>query len=379
MLLAALYIYFKYQYTYFSRKHMVYLEPQFPYGNTKSILFLKECFGERFQKIYNEIKNRQQQFGGFFMFSQPNIILVDPELIKNVMTRDFKHFQDTAIYLDEVSDPISAHLLALKGKKWKSSRAKLTPTFSSGKVKMMLGSIITITEELYKVIDEHILDKQSLEIKDLFARLSIDVIGSCAFGLECNSLKNPEEKFRKFGQKVFDFRLRDTVTNFLVANFPSFLKFLKISVTPPDVADFFLKIVKETVDYREKNNIYRSDFLDLLIKLKNNRGISNDEEFTMNELAAQVFVFFAAGYETTSSTLNFCLYELANNLGIQNKLREEVTSTIEKYGELNYEAIMDMKYLDKVINGMFCLKQSTLELKSSFCRNPQEISPHSDG
>jgi hypothetical protein len=72
----------------------------------------------------------------------------------------------------------------------------------------------------------------------------------------------------------------------------------------------------------------------------------------MNSLAAQAFVFFAAGYETSSTTMTFCLYELSLHQDIQNRLREEIDVVLLKHdGKLTYEGIQEMEYLDKVVSG----------------------------
>jgi cytochrome P450 family 6 len=73
----------------------------------------------------------------------------------------------------------------------------------------------------------------------------------------------------------------------------------------------------------------------------------------MNCLEAQAFVFFVAGFETSSTTMMFCLYELAINPDIQEVLRSEIDTVLEKHhGNISYEAILEMTYLDKVVAGM---------------------------
>lgn len=71
----------------------------------------------------------------------------------------------------------------------------------------------------------------------------------------------------------------------------------------------------------------------------------------MLEAAAQAFVFFIAGFETSSTTASHCLYELAVHQEIQEKVREEIKSVLEEYGQLNYESLNRMTYLHQCVSG----------------------------
>ena len=67
---------------------------------------------------------------------------------------------------------------------------------------------------------------------------------------------------------------------------------------------------------------------------------------------AQALSFLLAGYETSSTTLTFALYELALHPEIQHSLRAEIVQVLSKHdGKLTYDGIQDMSYLDKVVSG----------------------------
>ncbi|GBO43086.1 Cytochrome P450 9e2, partial [Araneus ventricosus] len=74
-------------------------------------------------------------------------------------------------------------------------------------------------------------------------------------------------------------------------------------------------------------------------------------ELSIDELVAQSVIFFIAGHDTTASTLAFATYFLALDQDIQDRLRAEVDSAVEENdGELTYESIQSMKYLDNIIS-----------------------------
>ncbi|CAL1278466.1 unnamed protein product [Larinioides sclopetarius] len=74
-------------------------------------------------------------------------------------------------------------------------------------------------------------------------------------------------------------------------------------------------------------------------------------ELSIDELVAQSVIFFTAGHDTTASTLAFATYFLALDQDIQDRLRTEVDSAVEENdGELTYESIQSMKYLDNIIS-----------------------------
>jgi len=124
---------------------------------------------------------------------------------------------------------------------------------------------------------------------------------------------------------------------------PDFARKLGWGFAPRDVGDFFLNTFIQTIELREVSSIKRNDFVSLLLGLK--------DEYTKEELAAEAFIIFFGGFETSSSLMTFLLYELALNDDIQDRLREEIISGIEENdGKLTYDMLFGFKYLDMVVN-----------------------------
>lgn len=183
---ALLAYYVRHLYSYWERKGVPTIKPLIPFGNFKGLgkLYYQ---GEITQKLYTEMKG-SGPFCGVYLFHVPVALALDLDFVKNVLIKDFQYFQDRGMYYNEKDDPLSAHLFSIEGQKWRTLRSKLTVTFTSGKMKFMYPTIIAIANEFKSTLDEMLVNKDSMDIemKDLLARFTTDVIGECAFGIECN-------------------------------------------------------------------------------------------------------------------------------------------------------------------------------------------------
>lgn len=63
-------------------------------------------------------------------------------------------------------------------------------------------------------------------------------------------------------------------------------------------------------------------------------------ELEGDALVAQAAVFFSGGFETTSTTTSFALYEIAQNQEVQTRLRNEIFEGLKKNnGKITYEMV----------------------------------------
>lgn len=352
-----IYTYFKSSYKYWASKGVPCLETKIPFGTTINKSAKRESPGVKYQKVYNKFKEHNHKHGGIYIFTAPFYFPLDPEIIKRVISKDFNHFTDRGLAVNEKTDPISAHLIAIKGNEWRNMRSKLTPTFSSAKMKMMFPTLVECAVSLEEAVSKICEQKKVLDAKEILACYTTDVIGSCAFGLDCQSFKDENSPFRMYGKMIFQSNRLRSIKRILNFAFPNLSKYLGSRLVKKEVSDFFVQVVADTVRYRETNNVTRSDFMQLLIDVRNGKEHKqerNGEEklLTIEQMAAQAFAFFATGFETSSTTMSFCLYQLAVNQDIQEKVREEINSVLAKHDQkLTYDAVQDMKYMEMVVDG----------------------------
>ena len=344
-------LYSKRCHTYWKKKRIFSPKTRPFFGNSQNPLTRTTGVFQHLKGIYDEAKAKGEKHCGIYTYTVPVYMPIDLEYIKNITAKDFQHFEDRGLYYNEKADPLSVHLVSVGGEKWRKLRTKLTPTFTSGKMRTMFPIVVSCAEKLVEVTRESL--DEALDVKEILGHFTTDVIGSCAFGLNCESFGDDESKFREYGRRVFESSKRRILRTIFCMTFPELALFLNVAIIPREISEFFINVIKQTVKHREETRVDREDFLKILMEMREGDG-GGGEGLSVEEMAAQAFVFFLAGFETSSTTMAFCLFELACHEEIQEKLREEIRCvTANSEGIPSYETMNEMKLLEQVIYGTY--------------------------
>ncbi|XP_076271101.1 putative cytochrome P450 6a20 isoform X2 [Rhynchophorus ferrugineus] len=348
----ALLYYVRYRQTYWKRRGLYQFKPEYFFGNARKELFGLGSIFLLFRDTYEKARALKEKHFGIYFFWDPLYVPTDLNIIKHILIKDFQHFHGHG-WFSHPKDRLSMNLFAMEGEPWRVLRAKLTPTFTSGRMKMMFDTLVAKTEGLERIVEGSMARGKPVDIKETASRFTTDIIASCAFGIENDALGDDRNDFRRQGRKMF----KPNVIYMLLFNtLPSWiLGPLGFKFAPKDLDKFFSETVLDTIEYREKYEVRRKDFMDLLLQLKNGsddgKQPPESQRITVDEIIAQCFVFFLAGFETSSTTITFALLELAFSQDIQEKLRNEILDVLERYdGLLSYDAMMEMTYLDMVVS-----------------------------
>lgn len=271
------YLWASYRYGYWKRKGVYTPKPSFPWGNVGEVVKGKVNTGVHFGNLYHQ--NKQLPYCGIFLMFSKTLMVNDLDMIKTIMLKDFQYFTDHGLGISPTNDPLSNHLFNMDGEIWKVIRNKLTPTFTSSKMKYMFNTMLDCSGEMEIYLEKQVAEENNVDFREVIAKYNTDVIGSCAFGISTNSFKHPDAEFRKMGQKAFELDFFKSIRDIMSLFIPSMINTFKIRLIHKDIEDFFIKTVSDTVQYREKNNISRNDFLQLLIDMKKKDEQSGTSQF----------------------------------------------------------------------------------------------------
>uniref|UniRef100_A0A8C3UZZ3 Cytochrome P450 3A n=1 Tax=Catharus ustulatus TaxID=91951 RepID=A0A8C3UZZ3_CATUS len=297
--------------------------------------FDQKCF-EKYGKIW-----------GFYDGRQPMLAVLDPILIKNILVKEcYDVFTNRRNF--GLNGILESALNVAEDEQWKRIRTVLSPTFTSGKLKEMFHIINHYGEKLVQNIEKKVANDEFIAAKDIFGAYSMDVVTSTSFSVNVDSMNNPNDPFVTNIKKFLQFSFLSPVFLLLVL-FPfvtPVLEKMKVTLLPSDVMEFFKNVFTKMKKERGKgSSTDRVDFLQLMIESQNSHDALSDEE-----VLAQALIFVFAGYETTSSTLSYIAYNLATHPDVQQRLQDEVDKHLPNKATPTYNTIVQMEYLDMVVN-----------------------------
>uniref|UniRef100_A0A3B3X374 unspecific monooxygenase n=1 Tax=Poecilia mexicana TaxID=48701 RepID=A0A3B3X374_9TELE len=314
------------------------------------------CSGSLWSFLHRSFQNKcYRKYGkiwGIYDGRQPVLCVADPEIIKAILVKEcYSFFTNRRNF--HLNGALYDSLFNAEDDQWKRIRSVLSPSFTSGRLKEMFEIMKSHSANLIHSMKKKADKGEALELKEFFGSYSMDVVTSTAFSVDIDSLNNPSDPFVTNIKKMLKFDFLNPL--FLaVAFFPflgPILEKFEFSFFPKSVTDFFYASLEKIKSNRETSQQKsRVDFLQLMIDSQKKNGLQKDKRLSDHEILSQSMIFIFAGYETSSSSLTFLAYNLATNPEIMRKLQEEIDSTFPNKAPVQYQPLMEMDYLDSVIN-----------------------------
>ncbi|XP_058837425.1 probable cytochrome P450 9f2 [Topomyia yanbarensis] len=380
-----IYHYVSKKYEYFLSKPIPCIKPTFFLGSSGPVMFQTKTLMSFVQELYNTYP--ESKVVGYYEVMKPVFMLRDASVIKKITTKDFDFFTDhIQSFFNASSDGgvnegnlFGNSLFALRGQKWRDMRSTLSPAFTGSKMRHMFELVAECAQSMVDFFRSEAKAGKRLEyeMKDVFSRFGNDVIATVAFGIKVDSLKNRENEFYVKGKQMLNFQsFKVHMKLLLLECMPGLMQKLGIDFFDTNMTDYFRNMVVDNMKQREVHGIVRNDMIHLLMEVRKgalkhledeadqkDAGFATVEEssvgktthsriWTENELIAQCFLFFLAGFDTVSTAMTFLTYELTVNPDVQNRLHEEIVQTDQSLNgtSLSYEVLQKMEYMDMVVS-----------------------------
>ncbi|XP_023210575.1 cytochrome P450 3A41-like [Centruroides sculpturatus] len=347
-LFLAFYLYMTRNYGYWKNRGIPEVPPRFLVG---SIGWNIKCHqGKQEQEWYN----KYGKIFGIYEGPYPTLLIADPELIKAVFVKDFHYFsaQRNFRFGNRILD---RGVFMQTGERWKQLRSMMSPSFTSGKLRLMDNSVDDCCQTFINNIIEESEGGKEVDINKYKFEISIERSSSAADFASSSALSFnlvPIRAFVQFkGNRVR--RVSKVILMYVIifaVLFPAVARLVRLAVFDPQSLDFFKLVIDDVINKRKllkKDEIPR-DFLQLLLEAIENQE-NKTEKFDLEDVVSQCVTFFVAGYFGPTLTLSYSVHELAVNPDIQEKLINEVDETIKKSGGLNYDSVSEMKYLNAFV------------------------------
>ncbi|KAF2167943.1 hypothetical protein M409DRAFT_65982 [Zasmidium cellare ATCC 36951] len=351
----AIFLVFVYPFYFSPFRHLP--EPKgakFPWAHASEILENRN--GPAYRKWMTTVPN-----GGMMrlrvLFNQERLLLTSPEAMKEVLVQKTYEFhkpsQPTFLFRQLLGNGI----LVAEGAEHKEQRKALLPAFSFRHIKelypLFWNKARESTEEIAKA------SKSSSEsgpepqkAYEWASRTTLDIIGQSGLGYDFNATSNPDGKIVQNYRLIFDNEPPNFRWTFVGIWAP--LELMWYLRLPPlsygktiadSIRSFLTKRVQEKRGLLEKDAASQIDIMSIAMK---------SGQFSDAEVVDQMMTFLAAGHETTASALTWAIYQLCNFPKIQDRLREELRSSLPSIKDHNStitaQQIESLPYLNAVCN-----------------------------
>ncbi len=256
--------------------------------------------------------NNLHEYGGiahFRVFKYHFYQVNDPELVGQVLVKQAKYFQKSALYKKVLGEYLGNGLLISDGDFWKRQRKLAQPAFHTGRIHAYAE---TMVDYALKLCDRW-QDGETVNIAEDMMQLTLFIVAKTLFNADVR------DEAHEVGVALDVLLHHVAGASRKVVRFPEWVptpeKFRK-----QQAIETLNHITMDIINERRSSGEDTGDLLSMLLMAQDENGASMTDEEVRNE----ALTLFLAGHETTANALTWTFYLLSQHPEIEAKVINEI-------------------------------------------------------
>lgn len=248
----------------------------------------------------------------YHMGPQPILLLSDPELIRNVLTRDNAHFKKGRL-LEIAKDLLGNGLLTAEGELHDRQRRLIQPMFHRQMIQAY-GTQMVAYGERFRTRWQ---DGESLDMASEMMRLTLAIVGQTLFAADV------ENKAPHVGEALSEvlevFNVLGNPIAMMTRNWPTPRR--KRMLKAKGILD---ETIANIIAERRRSDSEAHDLITLLLHLRED----NQQAMSDPQIRDEAMTLFLAGHETTANALTWTWYLLSQHPRVEARLHRELDEVL---------------------------------------------------
>ncbi|NXI77484.1 CP46A hydroxylase, partial [Rhipidura dahli] len=226
---------------------------------------------------------------------------------------------------------------------WHKQRRIMDPAFSRSYLIGLMDTFNEKAEELMEKLQEKADGKTEFSMLSMMSRVTMDIIGKVAFGLELNALSDDQTPLPNAVMKIMEGLNKARIP--LIRFMPGQRKLVKEA---REGVRLLRRVGKECIEQRkEAIQSGKEAPLDILTQILKGDALekTRDDENILDNF----ITFFVAGHETSANQMTFTVMALGQHPEILERAQAEVDEVLGAKRDVDYEDLGKLTYLSQVL------------------------------
>jgi cytochrome P450 len=321
----------------------------------------------KFRKAIVDSTKSGAKWWRMYIIGQETMIATHPDTIKLVLTNpEIFPKQNMPAFSKRMAHMFGRNLLTLNGDEWQHHRRALSPAFHYDAVKSFIPLFVKKTNELLEIWNK-IDDKPVFAQPTWMPKYTLDVLSTSVFGYDFRAIYGNEDAELDAYYTSVNYGVKPLQIARILASLITHIPLTWDLDRAVGVMDNFCrKLILEherNLDSKDKDP-NKFDIVDMMLRA--------EPKLTIEEMVSDVFLFFVAGHETTSSALSWLMYYLAQHPEIQEKARKEARAVLQGQ-EFTAAHLREFTYISMVLKENMRIQPPIAALSTRKCVQDTEF------